>query len=48
MKKVCAGIAQTSYQALKSQIFKFLVKLGPSNVWGNKLHMGINAYDERQ
>ena len=27
-KKVWAGIAQTSYQAMKTQFFKFLVRLG--------------------
>ena len=27
-KKMCAGIAQTSYQAMKTQFSKFLVKLG--------------------
>ena len=38
LKKGCAAIAQTSYQALKKQIFKFLVRLG-----GRKLHMGIKC-----
>ena len=38
-KNVYAGIAQTSYHALKIQIFKFLVTLGPKIFWGSLLHL---------
>ena len=38
-KNVCAGIAQTSYHALKIPIFKFSVTLGPKIFWGPLLHL---------